>query len=145
MELLKYNEMAKEERDSFLKKFIPDNTRSRASVMKYKRENSVSYVDCLYSNKFFWSGKTDSLTITLDDNNILNGKLESRTKEGDVECYMEWTGYVSQIYDGQVYMTALFEDSKIEGTVEKKTFSFKGIDPQGDSPWPGFLVLFEPL
>lgn len=95
------------------------------------------YVGRLYTNEPFPHVIVSDSTVSISYDNIYNGSCIEDQLE------MNWNGYISQLYDGQLHLYAYnIDKASITGINKDEDFEFKGIKLIRGS-WPGFLCLYE--
>ena len=93
-------------------------------------------IDMLYCSVPFPMYKGKSVGIDLDIENIYNGNLTTSV------INMVWKGYKSQVYDGELKLSPLSEEtSRITGKCNGFDFQFSGTSLDF-GVWPGFLLLY---
>lgn len=97
------------------------------------------FIGGLYCDIPFPCFDTKRMSIKTDEENIFNGSLNYKGANNNVT--MKWTGYVSQLRDGELKMAPISESSTIEG--ECNGISFKMLRHSLIfGVWPGFLLLY---
>lgn len=102
------------------------------------------YIGPLYTNTPFphFPNVVETTSITLDDDNIYNGKVYYQGIAYSVT--MTWKGYTTQLYDGTLKMCPIGAeaDSRIEGVCNGFHFKFNGTSLEY-GVWPGFIELYK--
>ena len=144
MEIISYSDytnMSDTEQQSIFNKYRSGKISKQNNKKFYNI--SPNWLPALYCIIPFPNFETTKLTVKINDNNILSGTLDlSDTYSTDTKysAHLEWNGYVSQIYDGQLYMVVVNDDVKIVGHVNNIKIAFDK-DRMLEYAWPGFLLI----
>jgi len=106
---------------------------------KFKHLINPNWLPALYCNLMFPNLVHNDLVISLNENNILEGELILEELNG-CSIKMKWDGYVSQLYDGELFLAVIDNNETIEGNINEHQFKFVA-DKLVSGKWPGFLVI----
>jgi hypothetical protein len=152
MDLQKWKSLTKTEQNTYWNNVTENYTRYRTTELKYqsygnnsdeRRNNRDERQPCcvgrLYTDEKFPSfSKPDDCSLSVSEDNIYNGSLV----DIKMNVVMKWEGYYSQLYDGQMCMYQVNENSTINGIANGLCFSFKGVS-LSSGLWPEFICMYE--
>lgn len=109
------------------------------SNKKSRSMTAPNWIPAMQCNFPFPIWANSKFMVTVHSDNILNGELEYTDT---VQLRMRWTGYASQLYDGQIKLCAQNKDAKITGILNGEKFIFEKAELV-TGQWPGCLCLYD--
>ena len=149
MDLKTYENKSKEDRKKFAENLWIDPKSLSYRQSLYFKQNvkriKPDWLDGLYCNIDFPNTTIKRCTFTVDQENIFNGSLvvtdnKSSQSVERQSITLNWKGYVTRLYDGELWFAPIAEDAAIEGVCDRKNFKIKSTELEY-GVWPGFVMM----
>lgn len=135
-----YNIMSCDQKKLFYEN-ITKNKFNKTLDKKFQNSIRPNWLPALYCNNYFPNFNTTQISIKLESDDIMNGVLLVKDPATfATTIYLQWFGYASQLYDGQLFLTVVKQDARIVGIVNGSKIAFMA-DNLLRPFWPGFLVI----
>ena len=137
-----YESLTEADQKVLFNSYTKGKTNDETSDVKFRMEIMPRTIPGVYCRIAFpFSVNVAKMSLTVNNDNILNGSLSLHNRKTNQNLYLLWWGYASQLYDGQLYLAVVDPNAKITGEVNGTKVEFIGDKPQQQA-WPGFLVIY---
>lgn len=136
MDLATFQQLSKARQWEYLDGFCKGDKRIKPKDIVPCNPNSIG---TLYCNLPFPNYSLTDSQCTIDPNNVLCGAMDD--DDGIDKVRIEWQGYASQLYDGELKLSPQTKNASIRGTCNGREFHFQG-SRHVSGVWPGFLLLY---